>query len=61
MLFRSPNLARDLDVGVIDALARTARILGEDADALDQWANSVIEDMGTNNLSIIELEKLNDR
>jgi tRNA(Ile)-lysidine synthase len=53
-----PNLVRDLDTGVIDALARSARILGEDADALDQWAESVIGQIGKNDLSISELEKL---
>lgn len=33
-----PELERDLGPGISEALARTSKILREDADALDQWA-----------------------
>lgn len=36
-----PVLERELGPGVVEALARTARLLRDDADALDAWAERV--------------------
>ncbi len=38
-----PALVRSLGPGVPEALARTARRLREDADALDEWARTALE------------------
>lgn len=40
-----PLLERDLDAGVIEALARTAAIAREDAEALDHMVGEVAEDL----------------
>jgi tRNA(Ile)-lysidine synthase len=40
-----PMLERDLDSGVIEALARTAEIAREDAEALESMVNEVAEDL----------------
>ena len=40
-----PLLERDLDAGVIEALARTAEIAREDAEALDRMVDEVAEDL----------------
>lgn len=53
-----PKLEKDLGPGIIDALARSARIMGEDADALDHWANQVIGEIGVNNLEVSKLSEL---
>lgn len=53
-----PELESKLGPGVVAALARSARILGEDADALDEWANQVTNEIGNNNLDIEVLAKL---
>jgi tRNA(Ile)-lysidine synthase len=50
-----PKLERDLGPGVVDALARSARIMSEDADALDEWAERAIKEIGSNNLEISKL------
>lgn len=41
-----PELERDLGQGVVEALARTARLLAADDDALEQWARQAYEAMG---------------
>lgn len=53
-----PNLERELGPGIIDALARSAKIMGEDADALDEWANRAFSEIGTNNMDIEKLAAL---
>jgi tRNA(Ile)-lysidine synthase len=53
-----PKLENDLGPGVIDALARSARIMSEDADALDEWAERAIIEIGLNNLDISKLATL---
>ncbi|MEN9736586.1 MAG: hypothetical protein RL129_1297 [Actinomycetota bacterium] len=53
-----PQLEKELDPGIIGALARSARILGEDADALDEWAAMVITEIGTNDLDVEKLKEL---
>ncbi|MGP3933337.1 tRNA lysidine(34) synthetase TilS [Nonomuraea sp. KM88] len=61
-----PVLERELGPGVAEALARTAGMAREDADALDRWAesayrNCALSDMGESvALSTAELEKLPD-
>ena len=40
-----PLLERDLDAGVIEALARTAAIAREDAEALDHMVDEIAEDL----------------
>ena len=53
-----PKLESDLGPGVIDSLARSARIMREDADALDDWAEKVINEIGVNNLDVAKLAEL---
>ena len=53
-----PRLEEDLGPGIIDALSRSARIMGEDADALDGWADKVIEEIGINDLDVNFLAQL---
>ncbi|MFI7702894.1 tRNA lysidine(34) synthetase TilS [Nonomuraea sp. NPDC049480] len=61
-----PVLEKELGPGVAEALARTARMAREDADALDEWAESAYQNCalsdiaGTVTLSVPELEKLPD-
>ncbi|MGN9842974.1 tRNA lysidine(34) synthetase TilS [Nonomuraea sp. H19] len=61
-----PVLEDELGPGVAEALARTARMAREDADALDQWAESAyqvcaLSDIpGSVTLAVPELEKLPD-
>jgi tRNA(Ile)-lysidine synthase len=42
-----PMLERELGPGVADALARTARLLADDAEALDGWAEHVLDAAAT--------------
>jgi len=53
-----PRLEEDLGPGIIDALSRSARIMGEDADALDGWADEVIAEIGVNDLDVNILAQL---
>ncbi|SDJ92472.1 tRNA(Ile)-lysidine synthase [Nonomuraea jiangxiensis] len=61
-----PVLERELGPGVAEALARTAAMAREDADALDEWAavayeNCALSDIGGSvTLAVSELEKLPD-
>ncbi|MFC4011828.1 tRNA lysidine(34) synthetase TilS [Nonomuraea purpurea] len=64
-----PVLEEELGPGVAEALARTAGLAREDADALDQWAesafqNCALSDIGDSvthvTLAVPELEKLPD-
>jgi tRNA(Ile)-lysidine synthase len=48
-----PALERALGPGVPEALARTARRLREDADALDSWADSVSETANVTELAAL--------
>ncbi|PYC85439.1 tRNA lysidine(34) synthetase TilS [Streptomyces tateyamensis] len=41
-----PVLEKHLGAGVVEALARTARLFRDDADALDQWAERAELDLG---------------
>lgn len=53
-----PEIESELGPGIIDALSRSARILGEDAQALDEWAEQVIKEIGLNNLEVEKLASL---
>ncbi|MFD1539068.1 tRNA lysidine(34) synthetase TilS [Nonomuraea guangzhouensis] len=59
-----PLLESELGPGVADALARTADLAREDADALDTWAESAYQDCalsdiaGSVTLAVPELERL---
>jgi len=53
-----PILENNLGPGVVDALARSARIFREDADALDQYADDLVETMGSTNLDAELLARL---
>ncbi|MEV4470008.1 tRNA lysidine(34) synthetase TilS [Nonomuraea salmonea] len=59
-----PVLEAELGPGVAEALARTAAMAREDADALDEWADSAYENCalsdigGSVRLPVTELEKL---
>ena len=53
-----PKIEDDLGPGIIDALSRSAKILGEDAQALDEWAEKALSEIGLNNLDVGELENL---
>ncbi|WP_043615311.1 tRNA lysidine(34) synthetase TilS [Nonomuraea candida] len=61
-----PMLEAELGPGVAEALARTAALAREDADALDEWAesayqNCALSDIGDSvKLAVNELEKLPD-
>jgi tRNA(Ile)-lysidine synthase len=61
-----PVLEAELGPGVAEALARTAGMAREDADALDQWAESAYQNCalsdipGSVTLAVAELEKLPD-
>ena len=53
-----PKLAEDLGSGIINSLARSARIMNEDADALDEWTEKVFSEIGTNDLEVKLLSEL---
>ncbi|GAA3696537.1 tRNA lysidine(34) synthetase TilS [Nonomuraea antimicrobica] len=61
-----PVLEEELGPGVAEALARTAALARQDADALDQWAESAYQDCALSDigasvrLSVAEVEKLPD-
>jgi tRNA(Ile)-lysidine synthase len=47
-----PILENDLGPGIIDALSRSARILREDADALDQYADDFLKARASKDLDV---------
>ncbi len=53
-----PLLESELGPGVSDALYRSAKLLRDDADALDEWANKVFASLDSRNLDVEELAKL---
>jgi tRNA(Ile)-lysidine synthase len=53
-----PALEQSLGPGVASALARTARLLRDDADALDAWAAEVAPQCATDGLDCGKLEPL---
>lgn len=53
-----PVMEKEIGPGVADALARSAKLLRDDADALDQWADEVIDELDPLALDIATLELL---
>lgn len=53
-----PILEAELGPGIASALARSAKILREDADALDHWANEVASGMNLASLEVAQLAAL---
>ena len=52
-----PLIEREIGPGIIDALSRSAKILREDATALDEWADAVFSQL---NPADIEISALSD-
>ena len=53
-----PLLENEIGPGIIDALARSAKILREDATALDEWAESVFRQVKPMDIEISVLDGL---
>jgi len=53
-----PTMERELGPGITEALARSAKILREDAEALDQWADTVFADLDPSSIEIDLLAQL---
>ena len=53
-----PLLENDIGPGIIDALARSAKILREDATALDEWAESIFRQVEPMDIEISILATL---
>jgi tRNA(Ile)-lysidine synthase len=53
-----PMMEKEIGPGVTDALTRSAKLLRDDADALDQWAEEVLDDLDPISLNIATLETL---
>ena len=53
-----PLLENEIGPGIIDALARSAKILREDATALDEWAESVFRQVESTDIEISLLADL---
>ena len=53
-----PMMEKEIGPGVADALVRSAKLLRDDADALDQWADEVFEDLDPISLDIETLTSL---
>lgn len=53
-----PTMEREIGPGIADALARSAKLLRDDADALDQWADEIFDDLEPNSLDAPLLENL---
>lgn len=53
-----PLLENEIGPGIIDALARSAKILREDATALDEWAESVFRQVKPMDIEISILDSL---
>ena len=53
-----PMMEKEIGPGVSDALVRSAKLLRDDADALDQWADEVFDELDPISLDIPTLESL---
>jgi tRNA(Ile)-lysidine synthase len=49
-------LEKEIGPGVADALVRTAKLLRDDADALDQWADEIFDELDPVELDPMELD-----
>lgn len=53
-----PLMEKEIGPGVADALVRTAKLLRDDADALDQWADEIFDELDPMELDVATLESL---
>lgn len=53
-----PTIEAEIGPGVSDALTRSAKLLRDDADALDQWAEEVLDEIDPNEMEIDTLVSL---
>jgi tRNA(Ile)-lysidine synthase len=53
-----PLMEKEIGPGVADALVRSAKLLRDDADALDQWADEIFDELDPISLDIATLESL---
>jgi tRNA(Ile)-lysidine synthase len=53
-----PMMEKEIGPGVADALVRSAKLLRDDADALDQWADEIFDELDPISLDIPTLESL---
>lgn len=51
-----PMMEAEIGPGITDALTRSARILRDDADALDQWAEEVLEEIDLVEMDPMEMD-----
>ncbi|MFM8329334.1 MAG: TilS substrate-binding domain-containing protein, partial [Actinomycetales bacterium] len=50
-----PIMESELGPGIADALSRSAKLLRDDADALDQWAAEVFDELDPKDIEIDQL------
>ena len=53
-----PTMEKEIGPGITDALSRSARLLRDDADALDQWSEEAFEELAPDSMDIAALEAL---
>ena len=53
-----PVMEKEIGPGIADALSRSARLLRDDADALDQWSEEAFEELEPSSMDIAALESL---
>ncbi|MFM9099436.1 MAG: tRNA lysidine(34) synthetase TilS [Actinomycetota bacterium] len=53
-----PLMETEIGPGIADALTRSARLLRDDADALDEWAEEVLDEIDPNEMDIEMLASL---
>lgn len=53
-----PTMEIEIGPGIADALVRSARLLRDDADALDQWSDEVFDELEADSLDVAILESL---
>ena len=53
-----PIMEKEIGPGIADALSRSARLLRDDADALDQWSEEAFEELEPSSMDIAALESL---
>lgn len=53
-----PLMEKEIGPGIADALVRSAKLLRDDADALDQWADEVFAELDPIELDVATLESL---
>lgn len=51
-----PLMESEIGPGIADALTRSAKILRDDADALDQWAEEVLDEIDLIEMDPIEMD-----